>query len=463
MMPTPTVTPSSFRALRGNLQTALLAGLPEQVARIGWSRAQIRSHQQHRLRVLLGYAAGHSPFHARRLAGIDLDAVGGGDLSPLPVMTKTQMMSELDDVFTDRRLTRAMVEQALTEAGPDPATLFGSYLALASGGSSGERGVFVLDTPASVQFFGALSRGLVARLATTGGPPPGGLPIAMVGAGSPVHATGLAAPLCDGGALPFRFLPVPVTLPLPEIVARLNALQAPTLYGYPSMLARLAAERTAGRLRISPVMVTRTSETCTSDLRTAISAGFGAPLIDTFGSTEGLVGASAPDEDVITFAEDGCIVELVDEQYRPVPPGTPSAAVLVTNLTNLVQPLIRYELTDSFVQQPAAAAHGFVRARVQGRSGEVFRYGEATIHPLVIRSVLVHSRDVQEFQVRQTPGGIDATVVADHGIDLATLRQHLAAALAGAGLADPDVAVRAVPRLERHPITGKLCRFEPLH
>ena len=305
-------------------------------------------------------------------------------------MTKAEMMNELDDVFTDRRLTRPAVERALAEAGPEPATLLGSYLALTSGGSSGQRGVFVLDQPAAVQFFGTLTRGLVARLEAMGGPPPGGLPIAMVAAGSPVHATGIAAPLCEGDtALPFRFLGVPVTQPLSEIVEQLNALQAPALYGYPSMLARLAREREAGRLRISPMMVTSTSETCTPELRAAISTGFGAPLIDSFGSTEGLVGASAPDDDVITFAEDGCIVELVDEHHRPVPPGTPSAAVLVTNLSNRLQPLIRYELTDTFVQQPAASEHGYLRARVSGRSDEGFRYGEVTVHPLVIRTVMV--------------------------------------------------------------------------
>ena len=45
-----------------------------------------------------------------------------------------------------------------------------------------------------------------------------------------------------------------------------------------------------------------------------------------------------------------CIVELVDADNRPVPPGVPSARVLVTNLTNLTQPLIRYELNDVFVR-----------------------------------------------------------------------------------------------------------------
>ncbi len=462
-MATTTVPKHSFPALRDELQTLLLASFPELVARTGWSRAQIAAHQQDQLGALLAHAVEHSPFHARRLRGIDPDAIDAGDLSQLPVMTKAAMMNELDDVFTDRRLTRCAVERALAAAGPEPATLLGSYLALTSGGSSGQRGLFVLDVPAAVQFFGALSRGLVARLAAMGGPPPGGLPIAMVAAGSPVHATGIATPLCAGkAALPFRFLSVPVTQPLAEIVDRLNALQAPALFGYPSVLARLAGEQRAGRLRITPMMVTSTSETCTPELRAAISNGFGAPLIDTFGSTEGLVGVSAPDADAITFAEDGCIVELVDENYRAVPPGTPCRAVLVTNLSNRLQPLIRYELTDSFVQQPAAADHGYLRALVQGRSDDDFSYGEVTIHPLVIRSVLVRSPDVLEYQVRQTPTGIDVSAVPERAIDVEELRAHLDSALTAAGLASPEIAVRSVPCLDRDPATGKLRRFVPL-
>ena len=461
-MPTTTAQQGSFRALRDDLQTALLASFPEHVARIDWSRARIAAHQQHRLSALLAHAVEHSRFHARRLRGIDTDAVDARDLTQLPVMTKSEMMTELDDVFTDRRLNRCTAERALAGAGPEPATVLGSYLALTSGGSSGQRGVFMLDVPAAVQFFGTLVRGLLVRLEAMGGPPPGGLPIAMVAAGSPVHATGIAAPLCEGDtALPFRFLSVPVTQPLPEIVDRLNALQASALYGYPSVLARLARERRAGRLRIAPMMVTSTSETCTPELRAAISEGFGAPLIDSFGSSEGLVGASEPDADVITFAEDGCIIELVDEEYRAVPPGTPCAAVLVTNLGNRLQPLIRYELTDTFVQQPAAAGHGHLRARVQGRSDDNFRYGAVTIHPLVIRSVLVRSPDVLEYQVRQTTSGIDVRAVAERTLDVESLQAQLGAALARAGLANPDITVRREPNLARDPRTGKLRRFVP--
>jgi phenylacetate-coenzyme A ligase PaaK-like adenylate-forming protein len=307
-----------------------------------------------------------------------------------------------------------------------------------------------------------LTRGLVARIEAMGGPPPGGLPAAMVAAGSPVHATGLAEPITAGARLPFHFVPVPVTRPLPEIVERLNALQPLVLFGYATMLARLAVEQQAGRLRIAPMAVTCTSETCTPEIRAVVRAGFGAPVIDSYGSTEGLGGSSPPDEEAIVFAEDGCIVELVDDENRPVPPGTPSAKILVTNLYNRVQPLIRYEITDRFVAEPPAAGSGHLRARVQGRADDVFRYGEVVIHPNVVRSVLVDTPDVLEYQVRQTATGVEVTAVADSALDVDGLRGRLAAALAGAGLRQPDVTVRTALGLARNPQTGKLSRFVPL-
>jgi phenylacetate-coenzyme A ligase PaaK-like adenylate-forming protein len=147
-----------------------------------------------------------------------------------------------------------------------------------------------------------------------------------------------------------------------------------------------------------------------------------------------------------------------------VPPGTPSAKILVTNLYNRVQPLIRYEITDRFVAEPpTAAGPGHLRARVEGRADEVFHYGRVVIHPNVVRSVLVETPDVLEYQVRQTPTGLEVAAVAEKELDVTRLGRRLAAALAGAGLARPAVNVRTTPGLPRHPETGKLARFVPLH
>jgi phenylacetate-CoA ligase len=451
----------TFAGFRDALQAELLARMPEHVERLGWGADRIAARQRAGLRALLAHAIEYSPFHRRRLAGVNPEHVEVADLSRLPVMTKAEMMGDLADVFTDRRLSPSLVERALAATTREPVPILDRYVALGSGGSSGERGVFVSDREALVAFLGALTRPLMKRLLASGGPP-GGLRIAMVAAASAVHATGCAPALTAGERMPFQFLAVPVTLPLAEIVARLNALQPPALSGYPSILARLGAERRAGRLRIAPVQITSTSETLLPALRAAITDGFGVPVIDTFGSTEGLVGVSDPDDRVLAFNSDSCIVELVDACNRPVAPGARGTKILVTNLANRVQPLIRYEMHDGFVQQPAGATGGHLRAIVEGRSDDMLRWDGVDVHPLVIRAVMVKSPDVVDYQVRQTRRGVDVVALAPPALDVERLRDGLARALDAAGLARPEVTVRAVSHLERHPDTGKLRRFVPI-
>jgi phenylacetate-coenzyme A ligase PaaK-like adenylate-forming protein len=453
---------TGFDQLRAKVQADLLARMPDHLERLRWSRQQIEASQREGLRALVRHAVENSPFHRRRLGHLDPNRLDLPDLANLPVMTKAEMMEALDDVLTDRRVNRQLVEQALAATIAEPIPILGQYTALASGGVSGQRGVFVYDSGAMVAYLSSLTRSVMARLGSRGGPPPGGLTIAMVAAASAVHATRSTLAWIAGAAVPFRAIPVPVTLPLAEIVERLNALQPPLLYGYPSMLARLGAEQRTGRLRIAPMSLTTTSEALTPVRRTAIADAFGAPIVDTFGSSEGLVGTTAPDDDVLVFNSDLCIVELVDAENRPVPPGKPSAKVLLTNLYNLVQPLIRYELTDSFVRQPDAPDHGHLRAKVRGRADEVLHYGGVDIHPHIVRSVLVTSPEILDYRVRQTPRGIDVEALAVVQINSDRLAEHLVRALASAGLHDPAVAVRIVDHLERFPDTGKLRRFVPL-
>jgi phenylacetate-CoA ligase len=457
-----TAVDTSWHRFRDDMQAGILANLPEHLARLTWSREKIAQAQRDGLRNLLRTAAENSPFHRRRLAGIDLEAVVPGDLSALPVMTKTQMMDALDDVFTNRRLRRVDIEAAIEDTRVQPVPVIDKYVALASGGSSGRRGVVVHDRASLGSFLAAVIRPSMARALAGGVPIAEGHITALVAAPSAVHATGLLAAFTAGDGAPCRIEMVPATLPISDIVERLNSMQPMALSGYASMLARLAAEARAGRLTISPVEVSSTSETLLPEIRSAVGEAFGISVIDGFGSTEGLVGTTAPGDDIFEFSTDMCIVELVDANNQPVPQGVPSTRVLLTNLYNLNQPLIRYELTDVFVREPDAPDHGRLRARVCGRSDDTLHYKDADIHPIVIRSVMVKSPDVLDYQVRQTPCGIEALVVTITEFNLDGLATRLRLALADAGLAQPDVRVRRVEELERHPNCGKLRRFVPL-
>jgi phenylacetate-CoA ligase len=454
--------PDAFEELRRRFQAATAQALPTHVERSGWSSAQIAAHQRQQLRRLLAHAIAHSPYHARRLAGVDPAAVELSDLASLPVMTKADMMASFDEVVTDHRLTRAAVEDCLEASGDHPAFLHDELQCMASGGSSGVRGIFAFSWAAAVDFALAPQRSTLRRMLGEG-PPEGELVLGFVAAPTAVHATGASAWLSDGGMGGLmRTVRAPSTLPLPEIVARLNAARPNMLAGYPSVLRLLAEEKRAGRLLIEPRSVATTSEPLTPEARAEIAAAFGVAPANVFGSTEGLMGSSAPGEEAITFASDLAIAELVDEDNRPVPPGTPSAKVLVTNLYNFAQPLIRYELTDSFVEQPAAPDHGHLRATVSGRSDDVFTYGSLRVHPLAIRSPLVKTPEVLEYQVRQTPRGAGLAVVAAGALDPSRLARKVARSLAEAGVPDPQVTVRCVDAIERDARTGKARRFIPL-
>jgi phenylacetate-CoA ligase len=447
---------SSVSALRAGFGQALACHLEQHIGRLSWDAHRLARHQRDQLRALLAAAVGRSPFHARRLAGIDPARFELSQLAELPVMTKEQMMAGFDELVTDRRLTRARAEQQLVASADGPGLLYDQYVCLASGGSSGRRGLFVQTVGEYAEFSASVLRRAMARVSAAGGPPPGGLPVAIVAAASPVHSSGFAAAVARG--YPVRMIPVPATLPAGEIVRRLNDAQPPALLAHTSALMLLAGEQRAGRLRISPRSITAMSELLTGQDRNVVRDAFGVPPVDQFVSTEGLVGHSEPGGAVLTFATDLCIAELVDARNRPVADGVPSAKVLLTNLHNHTQPLIRYELTDQFIRHPAAG-NPYLGAAVQGRADEAFRYGTVTIDPLVIRTVMVRTPNAAEYQVRQTNAGIDVTVVADGPLDHAALASALEHSLRAAGLPDPRAHVHQVAEIGRHPQTGKTRRF----
>jgi len=443
--------------VRARVSSGLATQLPGHLARLAWDAERLAAHQRDGLRALVAHAREHSRFHARRLAGIDVQRVD--DLVQLPVMTKRDLMERFDEVVTDRRLTRALVEEHLAASTAEPRLLLDEYVCLASGGSSGLRGVFVQSVEEYVQFGAGILRRPMARLLAVGGPPPGGLVIAMVAAASPIHSTAFGSSTATEG--PARLVSIPATLPLAEIVDRLNTLAPPAIQGYTTKLAQLAREQRAGRLRIAPWSITTTSEPLTHEDREDIQGAFGVPVVDQFAATEGAVGHSEPGDRPITFATDLAIVEPVDAAHRPVPPGTPSDKVLVTNLHNLTLPLIRLEVADRFVAWNPALGAGYLRATVDGRSDDVLRYGDVEVHPIVIRGVMVKAQAVSEYQVRQTPQGLDVSVVADAPLDERMVAAALEASLRNVGLRAPEVSVQRVAAIARHAQTGKARRFLP--
>jgi hypothetical protein len=93
----------------------------------------------------------------------------------------------------------------------------------------------------------------------------------MIGGASPTHMSRRGAETLDVGI--HRMLALSVTQPLAQLVARLNEFRPDHLYGYPSIIAPLADEQLAGRLRLRPEVVITSSEPLTPALRERLHRG----------------------------------------------------------------------------------------------------------------------------------------------------------------------------------------------
>ena len=85
-----------------------------------------------------------SPWHRERLAGVDPDGLDEDSLRAVPPMTKADLMENFDRIVADERLSLERVNDHLQTVTTGSYLLDG-YTAVTSGGSTGERGVFVYD------------------------------------------------------------------------------------------------------------------------------------------------------------------------------------------------------------------------------------------------------------------------------------------------------------------------------
>jgi phenylacetate-coenzyme A ligase PaaK-like adenylate-forming protein len=135
---------ASYEELKRQHRVDAQSLLPEYAERLSWPADRLHPWRQARLRGLVEAARTSSPWHRRRLAGIDPQRLTEADLHNLPAMTKADLMENWDDIVTDQRLTLDLVNAHLEHIETDE-YLLGQYHAVASGGSSGRRGVFVYD------------------------------------------------------------------------------------------------------------------------------------------------------------------------------------------------------------------------------------------------------------------------------------------------------------------------------
>jgi phenylacetate-CoA ligase len=394
--------------------------------------------QAQRFAALVRHARAHSPWYRHAWRHLPEGPLA---LHDLPVTTKAELMAAFDEWCTDRAIRRADVEHFTRARAHIGERFRGQYLVWTSSGTTGTPGVFLQDADAlaaydalvCVQFMGAIGlRCDWAAAAAVRGR------AALIAADCD-HFASIASWRRVAQARPWLDMrSFPVTLPLPELVAALNDYQPAFVSSYPTVLAMLATEQRAGRLDLRPVSLWAGGEVLSRATQASVEEAFACPLQNEYGASECLTIGYGCSEGALHVNADWVILEPVDRHYHPTPPGELSHTVLLTNLANMVQPIVRYDLGDRVraAALPCPCGNALPAIHVEGRCDDVLVLHNAAgsqvpLPPLALTTVVEDGARIHRFQIVQTaPATLSLRLPAGErvraaGPALAALRHYL--------------------------------------
>ena len=376
--------------LKGHGSVAMLRDLE----RTQWLAPRgIEDVQLQRLRAFLQGVGRHVPYYRElfRHHGFDPAAVGSAaDLRALPFLDKSTIRANVDALKSDTA---------------------GKLVKYNTGGSSGEPLVFYMG-------MGRVSHDVAAKWRATRwwgvdiGDPEVVLWGSPVELGKQDRVKALRDRVLRSHLLPaFEMSDARMDRYL-DAIARIRPRM---LFGYASALALLAthAER-RGRLMgdCGAKVAFATGETLYPGQRAVIERVFGAPVANGYGSRDaGFIAHQCP-SGALHLSAEHIVVELVDGDGHPVPPGE-QGEIVTTHLATDDFPFIRYRTGDVAVlgTEPCACGRGLpVLREVFGRSTDFIRTkaGNA-MHALALI-----------YEVRDKPGvqAFKLTQEADYSLDL---------------------------------------------
>ena len=436
-----------------------------------WSAEKVERLRRKRLRQLVGLAMDRSPFYREKYRGIDRNRF---QLSDLPPCGKKELMAHFDELVTDPNVRQSEVERFVADPENLGRWFMGRYAVSHTSGSQGQPMLILQDRKALEIFFA-----LMCSRAN-----PAGAPGIFQGISRLLKPVRVAIVTMRRGSYPsgsaIEFMPELVgsfvrikrlSSLQADLVEELNAFQPNVLVSYASVLEALALR--AGQLALANLrQIANISEQLTARARSRVENAFGVPLPDHYAVGECLLlanGCQAGGGAHINA--DWAILEVVDDDYRPVPPGQLGKKILVTNLANTVQPFIRYEVGDrvSIAEGACRCGSRLPRvAEVEGRAAEIFWVHDGSRHRMVHAS-LFHSvldslgeiREWQAFQRERNRLELRLELMPGSSFSITSGEAVLARKFREHGLpAEVVIDVRLVPCLAPDPVTNKFRRMQ---
>lgn len=370
----------------------------------------IKERQRDRLTGIVAFARANSPYYKELYKDMP-ERIESTTL--MPITSKKKLMPQFNDWCTDRDVTFEKVRKFVDNPDLVGERFMGRYKVATTSGTTGQQGIFLMDNRA-LAVDSALTLRMLSSWLTSGDLlkliAMGGRSAALVATGGHFISLVNAAKARKTSGIGRKGIQIfSVQMPLLELVDKLNEFRPAILAGYASMIALLASEQETGRLRINPLLVVPGAEGLPSGEYDRIASVFNAKVRNGYAATECPFISSGCEHGWLHVNSDWVILEPVDADYQPVPTGEWSHTVLVSNLANRIQPILRYDLGDSVMLRPDSCSCGnpLPAIRVQGRAADMLTFPTdhgkpITVPPLVFVALVDRVPGIDIIQIVQT-------------------------------------------------------------
>ena len=398
-----------------------------------WPRQRILEFQAERLRGFMQDIAEHVPYYRKLFqeGGIDATAIDSpAALARLPFLTKSVIREHAEAL-------KAQDARGLSRFN--------------TGGSTGEPLIFFIGTERVSHDVAAKWRATRWWDVDIGDPEivVWGSPIEL---GAQDRIRNLRDRLFRSRLLPaFEFSPENMD----RFVGEIARFRPRMLFGYPSslaLIARHAASRNVPMNNLGIRVAFVTSERLYDDQKADIERVFGCPTANGYGGRDaGFIAHQCPEGGMHITAED-IVVEIIDREGNPLPPGEPGE-VVVTHLATRDFPFVRYRTGDIAVLDPGACPCGRglpLLKEIQGRTTDFIVATDGTLmHGLSLIYAVRDIPGVAAFKIiQETQEFTRILVVPDDRFNAASAERIRgdAEARLGKGARVEVETVRDIPR-----------------
>ena len=314
-------------------------------------RSEIEALAEERLHFLVEYARKNSPYLKEKYADLKQDF----ELADIPIATRSEIVENFDRWVCDPQVTKEAVDEYVSDIENIYTPFLGKYSVVSTSGTTSEPLRVIRDARHNA-IHGALMNQRYFH---------GPLLRDVEGVDDPdIKSCALVAPggtnssylsylrtlrAYEQRGIADRIMFLSTLTPIDQMVKELNKFQPEMIGCYPSVIYTLAFEQKAGRLNIHPRFIGCSAEKLPEENRKFISEAFGCPVNDNYCNTEGGEVAMLCPNGHMHLNSDWIIVEPVNKDNNPVASGEKSEGILMTNLACLVQPIIRYRMSDSII------------------------------------------------------------------------------------------------------------------